>query len=438
MALETFTDLVCTFCGCGCDDISVTVQDGRVKDVKNGCAFCRSKLMNYSHDRLLKPMIRGREGFKEVSLEEAVEEAASILAGSRYPLLYGWSSTSCEATSLGIELAELLGGVIDNTSTVCHGPTILGLHDVGEATCTLGDVRNRADLVIYWGCNPVHAHPRHMPRFILSPGRFRRQAKERRVIVVDVRRSDTAKSPLIHRFLQLEPGGDFELLSALRTAVRMDEIEQDVVAGISREEIEEVAEMLISCECGMLFFGLGLTMSPGKERNIDAAISLVRDLNKRTKFLIMPMRGHGNVTGSNKIITWQTGYSYAVDFSRGYPRYNPGDTTTVDILARGDCDSALVVASDPISNFPFPAARYLAGIPMISLDYHPTPTTMASRVVIPTAPLGIEAGGTVYRMDGVPLMAKAFLQPSDGVRSDEEVLKRILEKIRRVKAEGGG
>jgi formylmethanofuran dehydrogenase subunit B len=63
--------------------------------------------------------------------------------------------------------------------------------------------------------------------------------------------------------------------------------------------LQELVDAMINCQFGVIFFGMGLTQSAGKFRNIDVAISLVRDLNMRTKFVIMPMRGHFNVTGAN-------------------------------------------------------------------------------------------------------------------------------------------
>jgi formylmethanofuran dehydrogenase subunit B len=91
--------------------------------------------------------------------------------------LYGWSSTSCEAIRVGLELAEEVGGVIDNTSVVCHGPSILSIQDVGIPSCTLGQIRHRADLVIYWGSDPWSAHPRHIERYTaFSEGRFEKSA----------------------------------------------------------------------------------------------------------------------------------------------------------------------------------------------------------------------------------------------------------------------
>ncbi|NIM44118.1 MAG: formylmethanofuran dehydrogenase subunit B [Nitrososphaeria archaeon] len=433
MRETTYSNIVCTYCGCCCDDIEITVQDNKITGLKKACTISKAKYLNYNKERLLSPLVRSNGTLKETTFEEAVDRAASILAESRYPILYGWSSTSNEATSLGIELAETVGGVIDNTSTVCHGPTILGIHDAGESTGTLGLIRHRADLIIYWGCNPVHAHPRHMTRFFLSRGRFRKSLKERKLVVFDVRETDTSRTRTVHKFVRLNPNEDYELLSALRSAVRGDEIEKEEVAGIPLETIEELADLMISCQFGVIFYGLGLTMSAGKDRNIEAALSLVSELNSKTKFLIMPLRGHGNVTGTNKIITWQTGYPYAVDFSQGYPSYNPGDTTTVDILSRRDCDAALVVASDPFSNFPVETAKYLGEIPLITIDIHMTPTAMVSDVVLPSAALGIEAEGTVYRMDAVPLVAKKFIEPPEGVKSDEEVLSMILKRVREIK-----
>jgi len=430
--LSVIEDVVCPFCGCLCDDLEATVEGGRITKVKNACAISMVKFQNYDKDRLTSPMIRKNGELLPAELEAAIKKTAEILVDSKYPLLYGWSSTSCEALRIGIELAEELGGVIDNTTTTCHGPTVLGVQDVGESTCTLGDVKNRADLIVYWGSNPVHAHPRHFARYTFgTKGRFRLDRSERKLVVVDVRRTHTARQADL--FIQIEPNKDYELLSALRMAIRFEEIEQDSVGGVPKEKIEELADLLISCQYGVIFYGLGLTMSRGKERNIEAALLLVRDLNMRTKFLIMPMRGHFNVAGADEVTTWQTGYPYAVEFTHGYPRYNPGDTTAFDILSRGECDAALVVASDPVSNFPQAAVKNLVKIPVAVIDPRPSLTSMVAEVVIPTSLVGIEAEGTAYRMDAVPKILKKVVRPPAGVLDDVQVLEKVLEEVRGLK-----
>jgi Formylmethanofuran dehydrogenase subunit B len=144
--------VTCPVCGCLCDDIELSIEDGKIVKVKNGCAMCESKFLSHnSEHRIRKPLIRKNGELVEASMEEAVKKAAEILAGANYPILYGWSSTSCEATRVGLESAEEIGGVIDNTAVVCHGPSILSIQEIGIPSCTLGQIRHRADLVVYWG-----------------------------------------------------------------------------------------------------------------------------------------------------------------------------------------------------------------------------------------------------------------------------------------------
>jgi formylmethanofuran dehydrogenase subunit B len=175
---------------------------------------------------------------------------------------------------------------------------------------------------------------------------------------------------------------------------------------------------------------MGLAQSQGKYRNIEATIRLVRDLNARTKFSIMPMKGHFNVTGADIVCAWQTGYPFGVDFSPGYPKYNPGETTAVEILKRRDSDAFLAVASDPVAGFPKAAVEHLVKNPLIVIDPHLNSTALMADVVFPCAIAGIETQGSAYRMDQVPLPLKKTVQPPNSILSDKEILERILEAVK--------
>ncbi|MEM2319526.1 MAG: formylmethanofuran dehydrogenase subunit B, partial [Candidatus Bathyarchaeia archaeon] len=238
------TDVVCPYCGCLCDDLEVVVESGKILEVRSNCELGAEKFLHaHAPTRLKTPKIKGDGGFKEVSLDEAVQKAAEVLMNAKKPLVYGWSSTECEAIRVGVELTEEVGGIIDDTSSVCHGPTIIALQDVGISTCTLGEIKNRADLIIYWGCNPMQAHPRHLSRYTFFPrGFFRaRGQEERALVVVDVRATETSR--LAKHFLQVKPNYDYELVSALRMAIKGHKI-PDKVGGVPREKIEEVASLM--------------------------------------------------------------------------------------------------------------------------------------------------------------------------------------------------
>jgi formylmethanofuran dehydrogenase subunit B len=65
--------------------------------------------------------------------------------------------------------------------------------------------------LIYWGGNPAESHPRHFTKYSLMPkGEFVPNGrKDRTAVLIDVRKTKTAKAVDIH--LQLKPRSDFEL-----------------------------------------------------------------------------------------------------------------------------------------------------------------------------------------------------------------------------------
>jgi formylmethanofuran dehydrogenase subunit B len=428
-------DVLCSFCGCLCDDITVDVEDDQIKRVRHACRLGASKIMG--HERLKAPMIRENGELKEVGYQEAYDRAAQILLRAKKPLLYGWASTVCEAHKKGILLAEEVGGILDTTATVCHGPSVIGIEEKGLPGATLGQVKNRADTIVFWGCNPAEAHPRHSLRYSSNVcGRFTPEGRSgRKIIVVDVRQTRTAKNADMSVIIR--PGSDYEVISALRMLVAgKGDLSPDVVGGVPKEDLAKLADMLKSAKFGAIFFGLGITHSRGRYKNIDNALSLVTELNAHTKFVIMPMRGHYNVAGIGQALAWSSGFPMSVDYTRGMPYFSPGETAACDLLAKKDADAALIIAADAASNFPRAIVEALAEIPVIQIDPYENPTTLLSDVVIPSAIAGVEAEGTAYRMDGLALRMKKLI--SSAYPSDEEILAGILESVRKLRDSGKG
>ncbi|MCP1663029.1 MAG: formylmethanofuran dehydrogenase subunit B [Methanocalculus sp. MSAO_Arc1] len=430
------SDITCPFCGTLCDDLEVELSDDgkKILEVYHACAIGAEKILHsQAEDRLTRPRMQAEDGtWKEVSYDEAAKYTAKILCDAKKPLMYGWSSTSCEAQSVGHEIAEAVGGMVDNTATVCHGPSLIAVQDVGLPTCTLGEAMNRADVVVFWACNPAHAHPRHMSRYSIYPRGFftGKGAKSRKVVVIDPRKTDTASLADAH--LQIEQGRDYELLSALRIAFRGEKL-PDSVAGIPKDQIYGAAELLKSARFVIIYFGMGVTQSRGKNHNIDIAIAVTRDLNDYTKASIMPMRGHYNVTGSGEVLGWQFGYPFCVDLSRGFARYNPGETSSNDLLIRDEVDAAFIIGSDPGAHFPMSSVQKIAQLPSVAIDPHLTPTTAVCKLHVPVAFVGVEVGGSAYRMDNVPVETRKIVDPPEGVLTDQEFLEKVLAEVRKCK-----
>jgi formylmethanofuran dehydrogenase subunit B len=298
----------------------------------------------------------------------------------------------------------------------------------GKITCTLGEVKNRADFIVYWGGNPAECHPRHFTKYtIMQKGKFVPGRKSRTMVLVDIRETPSAKAADI--FLQIRPGKDFEVLSILRALVKEQKVNPAAVeeTGLSYDQLQDFALRMKRARFGVIFFGMGLSMTRGKHMNSAGILSLAAELNAYTKFVCMPMRGHGNVTGSDMVLRWSTGYPFGVSLSRGYPRFNPGEFSTVDLIVRGDNDAALILGADPGATMPQPGIDHLARIPTIVLDPKVTHTSRLARVHITTAVTGISAPGTAYRMDEIPLPLRPALKSP--YPTDEEVVRLIRQAV---------
>lgn len=421
-------NVVCPFCGSLCDDIIVNVENNEIKSVKNGCGISMTKFMKHRVNAVGSPMIRKDGDLVNASMNEAIDKAVEILKNANYPLIFGLSTTECEAQSKALELAELIGATIDQLPSVCHGPSIMALESVGQTTATLGEIKNRADFVIFWGCNPIESFPRHFYRYSGSAKGMWSDRSKRYIVTIDVRETLTAKKS--DKFIKISYGRDYELISIIRSAIKGQKIPDNVeeITGVKKEDVEDLVNRMKNAKYGAVFYGMGLTQTFGKELNTDNLISLVKDLNEYTKFSIIPMLGHYNVSGAVQVWSWQTGYPFSINFSLQYPRYNPGEFSAAQILSRKECDAALFIATDPVAHLPNKVVRHLSDIPVITIDPKFSLTALISDVVIPSATAGIEAEGTAYRMDGIPIRLKKIIDSE--FPPDREILQEIIERIK--------
>jgi formylmethanofuran dehydrogenase subunit B len=299
--LKVIHDATCTFCGCVCDDIELTVKDDHIIEAKRACALGKSWFLNHSIEDRPSCTIDG----KPATLEQGYDRAAQILTNGKYPICYGLSDSPCEAQRVAVSIVDWINGTIDTTTSVCHGPSGMAFQGVGEVTCSLGEVANRGDMIMFWGSNPAESHPRHFTKYSLMPkGMFLPNGrKDRTCVIVDVRRTKSAKAADI--FIQIKPKKDFEALWTLRALAKGIELDPDLVhreTGVEFSVWSDLMDRMKACKFGVIFFGMGLTMTRGKHVNSEALLALTRDMNAHTRFVAKPNRGHGNVTGADKSI----------------------------------------------------------------------------------------------------------------------------------------
>ncbi len=419
---EVIHDVACTVCGCVCDDLTLHVDKGRIHVAERACVLSESWLLEQTEGVEVPAEVNG----KTVAFDVAVQHAAEILRNSRAPLVYGLSSSSTPGQRAACRLADALSATIDTTASTCHAPSVVALQAVGESTSTLGEVRHRSDVVVYWGSNPLESHPRHIERYVDAPGMFVPSGRsDRQVIVVDAKRTATAE--IADWFVQVEPGSDFEIIWALRAALKGVEFHENSIGGVPKAVLLALAELLKAGQYVAFFFGLGLTRHGVPNTNVEALLRLTTDLNDHTRCIARRMRIPGDVAGADSVLCWQTGFPFSVSFSRGYPRYNPGEYTANTLLELGEVDAVVLVGSEGVEKLSPAAQKYLHEIPVIVLDSPATEIRLTPAVHFTTAIYGIHRTGTAYRMDEVPIPLRAVLDSP--LPSDEEVLKAITQEI---------
>src|SRR5690606_3722392 len=90
---------------------------------------------------------------------------------------------------------------------------------------------------------------------------------------------------------------------------------------VSEDAVRELVDRMKACKYGAVFFGLGLAQTGVGHANVEALLSLVEELNAHTRFIARRLRIPGDVTGADLVLCWQTGFPFAVNLTRGYPRY---------------------------------------------------------------------------------------------------------------------
>ena len=417
----TLKNVACTMCGCVCDDLEISVVDGQIAALSPGCTLAESWLPGQSCGSPLNKV----EG-KVVALELAVERAAELLRNANSPLIYGLSSSSTPGQRSAVALADLVGACIDTTASTCHAPSIVALQGVGESTCSLGEIRNRSSIVIYWGSNPLKSHPRHMERFVEARGLDVPDGRAgRHVVVVDVKRSES--SELADTFIQVEPGTDFEVLWTLRGLIAGVPVHRSAVGGVNYSVLVDLADRMKSCRYGAVFFGLGLTGHGIPHLNVEALLRLGTDLNRLTRFVVRRMRIPGDVAGADSVLCWQTGFPFSVSLNRTYPRYNPGEFTANDMLERDEVDAVVLVGTEGVENLSDTARARLGEIPSIVLEHSGVESSLAGTINFRTAVYGVHRSGTAYRMDETPIPLRKVLDSN--LPADHEVLNEIINRI---------
>jgi len=406
-------DLVCTGCGSLCDDIQVQVEENRIVVIDNACAKGAALLYALGNPKRRATCLVNRE---EVSSEKAIEEAKRLLSESKRPLIFGLDNSTLETQAKAISLAQKLGAVIDDASSFSYGELILSLLKGSLPGCSLSQVKDRAGLLMYWGSNPLHSHPRHLAEFSYysyTEYDIAGWVPKATLSCIEVR--DTELSYICNPVFKLSPGKDREFIQDVLSLIK---------GGNGTEEAKTFCELFKASRFSLIFCGRGLVYSLNGDFGLFN--ELVGKLSQWTRSCVIPMVDDFNMLGFNKLLRQKTGYINQVSFAGGVS-HGP-EFSFLEQLRKGLLDCVLIVGSAPFSTLPLSLRRNLSNTRVICLSSLITPTTKAADVVIATAAPGLEHGGKVVKMDGEEV--NLVKVEESAYPSEEDILERLLGENR--------
>lgn len=420
--IEPFT---CVHCGCLCDDIRLEIEGGRIGEAVSPCAIGREALVGVEMTPPAGPsaLIEG----KPAKTIAALSLAARILSQARAPVIVGLNRSTNETVAAAVALGDRIGAVVEVGDSLAAA-RISAFQRSGRVSATLGEIKNRADVVVFWGVDPITTHPRHWERYSVDPiGRFVPEGRAgRRVVVID--ENPAATSARADLFLTVEPARELEVLSVLRALVRgvdLDEERVKAATGCGHQALTELVDTLKGARYGGWFMGSRAGRGPIElaEARHQAVSALVRELNQHARFVSIGMGEPGNGRGAEEVLAWQTGLTPSVDFGAGYPEALPGATSAAHRLASGEADAAVMVGDVSIDQWsPLDVPYVFIGPPGHAL-------AASAAVAFSAGTVGLDEDGSVTRVDGVSLPVRAVR--SRRLPTERELLGVLLTMLER-------
>lgn len=365
--------------------------------------------------RLATPLYKpaGADKYQAISYDQAVRKISERMrsVSPQRSFFYGSGRSSNEAAFILQLLARSFGSNhVNNCSYYCHQASGAGLSasiGTGTATIQYADL-HKADLIFVIGANPASNHPRFVKVLLEC-----RQRGGTVVVINPAREAGLVRfaSPsnfksmiagggeVASTYIQPNIGGDIALFSGIAKYLlshglydqsfivarcqHFDEFSESIDAmswqdieaesGVSRAEIEHVAQLYGQSERAVFAWGMGLTHHLRGTDNIQAVanVALLRGMIAGQGKGLLPLRGHSNVQGVGSMgVTPQLKQSVftAIERELGVklPQHAGLDTLAcVQAAARGEMDFALLLGGNLFSANPDTefSARALNAIP---------------------------------------------------------------------------
>lgn len=393
----------------------VRSRGARLTVVANGCpranaGFARSPTS-------AEPLVDGAP----VSLDAALVRAAAILDRSRQPLLAGLG-TDVQGMRAALALAERCGAIVDHMHGAALAHNVRTLQSRGGIITTLGEVRNRADLIVLVGLNVNDNYQnllsRHLaPADALQPERL----SARRLVYLGPRAAvPRATAGLALETLACPADSLAATVNALHATLRG---RRSTLRGKLATGIKALAAALGTARYAVFLWAPGQLDPAHGDLTASAIADLIETLNQHGRAAGLALGGDDGSQSALAACSWLTGFPLQVGFGGGTLSYDPIAYRTPRLLAQRAVD-ALVW----ISTFSARPAPDSPGIPQIVIGQPGLAVRPDDAVYLPAGTPGLDHAGELIRTDAVVCLPLRKLRAAP-LPSVAEVLALLASRL---------
>jgi len=300
--------------------------------------------------RLPYPMLREKDapGFRRISWSEAYRqlgEKMRALPPDRLAFFVTSRGVTNEIYYMAQKVARFLGtNNVDNAARLCHSPSTAAMKyaiGVGASTCSYKDWYG-TDLVIFFGANPANDQPvttkylheaKKLGTKVILVNPYREPGMERYWVPSSLG-SAVFGTDIADYWFPVSTGGDIAFLyGVLKILLENGWVDQEFIAkntggikelktqaalfefseleeraGLSRADMQEMAELIRDAKTAVLVWSMGITQHAFGADAVQMILNLglVKGFVGRDKCGLMPIRGHSSVQGGAEMGAYST------------------------------------------------------------------------------------------------------------------------------------
>jgi formylmethanofuran dehydrogenase subunit B len=363
-----FLSVACPFCSLHCDDLHLHYDGGHWVLISPTCPLATRKYKDWD------PITAGPSN--------PVQEAVKILNKAQQPLILLTGSMEQEVVLSAVNLARATSAYLVRDSSYAENISS-AIQKAGLLSCTLADLPEPTDQVVILGDDPHGT----LPRFWEFVG----NNKKEKVVWVQTQNI-------------------FESIQGLR-------LQNKGLKTSFSKEIEGAASRIAKANSGVVFANAGSISE--NENALTEVLLWMKELGDLKKWYGQVLPSSSNELGISQGMRSATGYSDGMIFRKRKIYHDPRSFQIEKIIEYHELD-ALVIIGDA-DHLPRHILQKMEGLTTVILS--PEKPSFQTDVWLPCPRAGIDAQGTMLRLDGIPIKLESL------VRSGRTLIQNSLAQL---------